>query len=214
PDGWMSASTGMPAPSRASSASGRATPTRPAMAARWMTALVEPPTACSTRMALPKAAGDSSAEGARPPVTAATARRPASAAAAGARGSPAGIVLDPGTITPSASVSSAIVEAAPIVLQAPAPPFRHASSPPPPPPPFGAGPAGAAPVREPPQRGGGPDPLAPEDGSRAGAAGDHHGGDVRAGGAHDGARHRLVTVGEDDDPVQRVGPDHLLDLDR
>jgi hypothetical protein len=60
-------------------------------------------------------------------VTAATARRPASAAAAGARGSPAGIVLDPGIISPSASVSSAMVEAVPIVLQAPVPQFRHAS---------------------------------------------------------------------------------------
>ena len=43
-------------------------------------------------------------------------------------GRPAGIVLDPGIISPSASDSSAIVEAVPIVLQAPVPQFRHASS--------------------------------------------------------------------------------------
>ena len=36
-------------------------------------------------------------------------------------------MLDPGIISPSASVSSAIVEAVPIVLQAPVPQFRHAS---------------------------------------------------------------------------------------
>ena len=127
-------------------------------------------------------------------MTAATARRPASAAAAGARGSPAGIVLDPGIISPSASDMIAIVEAVPIVLQAPVPQSRQRLQRPPA---VVAEPPGAALVPQPPQRGAGADPLAPEDGGRAGAAGDHHRGDVRAGRAHDRAGHRLVAVGQD-----------------
>ncbi len=109
------------------SSRGSGTPTRPAIAARWMTALVEPPAACSTRIALPKAAGDSTTEGRRSLPTAATAHRPASRAAPGAAGSPAGIVLDPGIISPSASAISAIVDAVPMVLQAPGPQARQAS---------------------------------------------------------------------------------------
>ncbi len=127
PEGWTSASTGTPAPRRPKSSRGSGTPARPAIAARWMTALVEPPAACSTRIALPNAAGDSTTEGDRSLPTAATAHRPACSAAAMAAGSPAGIVLDPGIISPSASAISAIVDAVPMVLHAPGPQARHLS---------------------------------------------------------------------------------------
>jgi hypothetical protein len=75
-------------------------------------------------------------------------------------------------------------------------------------------PPGAALIPQPPQRGPGADPLPAEHRRGPGAAGDHHGGDVRAGGTHDRAWHALVAVGKDHDPIQRVGADHLLDLDR
>ncbi len=83
--------------------------------------------ACSTRIALANAARDSTAEGARPLPTAATAHRPASCAAVSPAASPAGIVPDPGIISPSASAISAIEDAVPMVLQDPGPHSRHTS---------------------------------------------------------------------------------------
>ena len=94
-----------------------------------MTAFVEPPIACSATTALANAPGVRMSRGRRPaPVTAPTISSPARRAAAADRGSPAGTELDPGTISPSTSLSTAIVDAVPIVLQAPRPQDRHRSS--------------------------------------------------------------------------------------
>ena len=46
---------GVARPMRVQSSSSRSTPMRPAMAFRWITALVEPPMAALTRMAFSKA---------------------------------------------------------------------------------------------------------------------------------------------------------------
>ena len=78
PDGSTSASTGTVAPSRAISSSGNGTPARPAIAARWMTALVEPPIACSATIALAKESAVRMDCGRRSGSTAPTASRPAS----------------------------------------------------------------------------------------------------------------------------------------
>ena len=92
-----------------------------------MIALVEPPTACSIRIALAKAAGVRMADGRRPSRTASTAQRPAAAAAVLPLGYPAGIVPEPGIISPSVSARMAMVEAVPIVLQVPVPQARQRS---------------------------------------------------------------------------------------
>ncbi len=64
-------------------ASGSGTPARPASATRWMIALVLPPMAISTRIALSKASAVSTREGRGPPASAiSTARRPLSSARA------------------------------------------------------------------------------------------------------------------------------------
>ena len=91
-----------------------------------MIALVEPPMACSIRMALRERGGVRMRRRAAGPLrTASTAQRPAAAAAARPRGYPAGIVAEPGIISPSVSARMAMVEAVPIVLQVPVPQARQ-----------------------------------------------------------------------------------------
>src|ERR1700734_584242 len=93
-----------------------------------MIALVEPPMACSILMALAKAAGVRMGDGRRPAVTASAAQRPAAAAAARPRGYPAGMVAEPGIISPSVSARMAMVEAVPMGLQVPGLQARERSS--------------------------------------------------------------------------------------
>ena len=94
------------------------TPTRPARASRWMTALVEPPIAISVRMALSNAGAVRIWLGLGPPAVAiSTARRPAISAIAMRRESAAGMAALPGRAMPSASAIEAIVEAVPITMQ-------------------------------------------------------------------------------------------------
>ncbi len=93
-----------------------------------MIALVEPPIACSIRMAFAKAAGVRIVDGRRALATASTAQRPAATAAARPRRYPAGIVAEPGIISPSVSAMMAMVEAVPIVLQVPVAQDRQRSS--------------------------------------------------------------------------------------
>ena len=96
------------------------TPARPAIARRWTTAFVEPPTAARTVRALWKASAVRTAEGEGPPATAiSTARRPL--ATPWRSRSPVGEGGDapPGSIMPSASVTQAIVEAVPITMHVP-----------------------------------------------------------------------------------------------
>ena len=99
-------------------ASGSGTPARPAIATRWMIALVEPPIAMSARIALSKAFAVRISEGFGPSARASsTARRPESSASASRRESGAGIAALPGSVMPSASAMEAIVEAVPITMQ-------------------------------------------------------------------------------------------------
>ena len=101
--------------------SGSGTPARPAMATRWMIALVLPPIAMSARIALSNAAAVRISDGLGPPARAiSTARRPDSSASASRRESGAGMAAFPGKVMPSASTIEAIVDAVPITMQWPA----------------------------------------------------------------------------------------------
>ncbi len=106
-------------PSRSQSSSVRSTPTRPASARRWITALVEPPIAPLQRMAFSNAFFVRMSEGFRSSFTICTMRRPVSCAITRRRESTPGIAALPDSAMPSASAMDAIVEAVPIVLQVP-----------------------------------------------------------------------------------------------
>ena len=67
-------------PQRSQSSSVRSTPTRPAMARRWITALVDPPMAALVRMAFSNASFTSTSDGFRSSLTICTIRRPDSCA--------------------------------------------------------------------------------------------------------------------------------------
>src|SRR5256885_16358981 len=91
PDGLRLTRNGVVFESSSKRVSGSGTPTRPAIATRWMIALVEPPMAMSARMALSKACAVRICEGLGPPAIAiSTARRPAISAIASRRESDAG----------------------------------------------------------------------------------------------------------------------------
>ena len=83
------------------------------MAIRWMTALVEPPSASTTLIAFSKDSSESG-DGGRE-----TMRRPDATAIRGWSLSAAGMDAAPGNDTPSASTAEVIVEAVPIVMQWP-----------------------------------------------------------------------------------------------
>ncbi len=100
-------------------ASESGTPARPAIATRWIAALVEPPIAITTRIALSKASSVSTSRGFRSSSTISTMRRPLVEASREWFESTAGIVAAPGSVSPSASTAHAIVEAVPIVMQVP-----------------------------------------------------------------------------------------------
>src|SRR5262249_15956422 len=96
-----------------------AMPARRAMAMTWMMALVEPPSAMWTRMALSNAAGGRILAGVKSSHTISTARRPAAAHMRGWLASGAGIDDAPGSDRPSASVIAIMVAAVPITMQVP-----------------------------------------------------------------------------------------------
>ena len=84
-----------------------------------MIALVEPEIACSARIAFSNAARVRMSEGRRSCSTSSTICRPAASARCARRESTAGIAAPPGSVSPSASVTQAIVDAVPIVMQCP-----------------------------------------------------------------------------------------------
>jgi hypothetical protein len=99
-----------------------------------------------------------------------------------------------------------IVEAVPIVLQAPCPHDSACSA--------SRQPAPGSPlVPQPPQIGARAESATAEARGRPGAAGDHQRWQVGAGRAHQGPGNRLIAVGEQDESVHRVAARHLLDLD-
>jgi hypothetical protein len=79
PDGVILAMTGTCREIASNRAMSSATPARRAMAMTWMIALVEPPSAMCTRIALSNAAGLRILFGAKSSHTISTARRPAAA---------------------------------------------------------------------------------------------------------------------------------------
>ncbi len=94
-------------------------PRRPAIASRCTTALVEPPSAARATIALRNEAADRTWLGRRPSWAISTASTPVPCAWASSRLSGAGRPAVPGSVIPSTSASSPIVEAVPMVLQCP-----------------------------------------------------------------------------------------------
>ena len=90
------------------------------MAARWMTPLVEPPSASSTRAAFSTDAAVTILSGVRSDRARATARAPVASAARSRSACTAGIAAVPGSVMPSASAMAAMVEAVPMTAQVPA----------------------------------------------------------------------------------------------
>jgi hypothetical protein len=84
-----------------------------------MIAFVEPEMACSARMAFSSASRVTTSEGRRSRSTSSTICRPAASARWARRESTAGMAAPPGSVSPSASVTQAIVDAVPIVMQCP-----------------------------------------------------------------------------------------------
>ncbi len=89
------------------------------MASRWTTAFVDPPRAASATIALRNEPRLSRLDGVRCAATISTASRPVSCECSSKRLSAAGVPARPGHTMPSASASSPIVEAVPMVLQWP-----------------------------------------------------------------------------------------------
>jgi hypothetical protein len=94
-------------------------PARPAIAMRWISALVEPESACTTAIALSNASAVKISDGRRFSHTISTMRRPVALAMRGCAESAAGIETAPGRVSPSVSTAEVIVEAVPIVMQWP-----------------------------------------------------------------------------------------------
>src|SRR5205823_9175149 len=92
-------------------------PARPAMAMRWISALVEPPIAMRVTIALSNDLAVRMSRGLRSSHTISTARLPQSVAIFAWFESGAGMDEAPGSARPSASVIDIIVAAVPIVMQ-------------------------------------------------------------------------------------------------
>ena len=116
-------SSGVDPASSSNRSSGRSTPCRPAIATRWMTALVEPPIAWRVRIAFSNASRVMMSEGRVPAATRSMIWAPARSATCRRRESTAGIAALPAGAIPSASVRQAIVDAVPIGEQCPS--LRH-----------------------------------------------------------------------------------------
>ena len=106
-------------PSLSKSSSFSSTPRRPAMAKRWITALVEPPIAALVRMAFSKALRVTICDILMSCLTISTMRRPVSWARRLRRVSAAGMAAFSGNAMPKASTMLAMVEAVPMVMQVP-----------------------------------------------------------------------------------------------
>lgn len=102
---------------RSKSSSVSRTPDRPAIAIRWMTALVEPPSASTVATASSYASAVRMRDNLRSCCTRVTIRSPEAAAMRSWPESTAGIEDAPGIVTPSASAAAVSVEAVPIVMQ-------------------------------------------------------------------------------------------------
>ena len=95
-------------------------PARPATAVRWITALVEPPSASSTRSAFSTDFLLTMRSGVSAEPMSFTAAAPVASAARSRSACTAGMAAVPGRIMPSASAMQAMVEAVPITAQVPA----------------------------------------------------------------------------------------------
>ena len=182
-------------------------PSRPAIASRCTTALVEPPIAASATIALRNDAAVRTVLGRRSAATSSTASRPVSWAASSRRLSGGGRAGDAGDVVPSASATSAIVEAVPIVLQCPRLRIiddsdrRNSSS--------DSVPARTS-SRQPPDVGAAAERHAAEGAGEHRPAGHHDRRQVDRRGGHQQRRDRLVAAAEQHDAVDRVGAQHLL----
>ena len=191
--------------------SGRSMPSRPAIAGRWMTAFVEPPSACSVAMALWNAAGVRICESRRSSCTICTMRRPVMWASARRRESAAGIAAAPGqrraerlghrrhraggahrvAVAVGARVAGLDLEVLRVGdLAAPA----H--------------------VGDAPEIGARADLLVAPLAVQHRPAGHADGRQVDARGAHQLRRRRLVAAAQQHDAVERVGAQRLLDVHR
>ncbi len=113
---------------RSKSSSVSFTPARPAIAIRWITAFVEPPSPSTVVTASSKASRVRICDSLRSPRTSSTIRRPLAAAIRSCPESTAGMLDAPGTVTPSASAAAVSVDAVPIVMQWPGERARPLSS--------------------------------------------------------------------------------------
>ena len=101
------------------SSKANSTPMRPAMAMRWSTKLVEPPTAALRTMAFSNASRTNTLDKVRFSRAISTMRIPERWAIAFLRESAAGMAEAPGKVRPKASDMTAMVEAVPMVAQWP-----------------------------------------------------------------------------------------------
>ena len=113
---------------RSNRSSGSWIPARPAIAVRWITALVEPPSAIINRIAFSNARWVRTSLGRMPRRTVSTICRPTASAIRSRRASGAGMAAEPDKAIPSASAMAAIVEAVPITVQWPSERLMPSSS--------------------------------------------------------------------------------------
>ena len=118
--GFRSTSTGVLSDSSFSRCRSIFTPRRPAIAVRWISALVDPPSASSTRSAFSTDCSVMISDGRIGWVISFTASAPASSAARSRSACTAGMEPWPSGTMPSASAMQAMVEAVPITPQVPA----------------------------------------------------------------------------------------------
>ena len=177
------------------------------MAARWMTPLVEPPSASSTRAAFSIAPAVMILSGVRSDRASATARAPVASAARSRSACTAGIAAVPGSVMPSASAMAAMVEAVPMTAQVPAVVTSRPST---------ASMLGLVELAGAELRpelaavGAGADAVVLVARGHLRAADQLDGGLAGAGRAHQLRRHGLVAAAHQHHRVHRLGADHLL----
>src|SRR5690348_13483221 len=115
----MFATTGVRWLNSSNRSRGSLMPARPAIATRWMMALVEPPIAMSVTIALSKDLGERMSEGLRSSQTISTILRPLAEAMRLWEAWTAGMDAAPLRVMPRASAKLVMVEAVPIVMQWP-----------------------------------------------------------------------------------------------
>ena len=119
PTGLQFTSTGVFRAASWRSSSVRVTPARRAMAMRWITALVDPPSAASTTDALRNDARVRYSRGSAPQWVSSTMRLPVITACRSRSPDPESGVAPPGSIRPSVAVRQAMVEAVPMTMHVP-----------------------------------------------------------------------------------------------